>query len=71
MEKHYQFSAPGRTEIGGNHTDRIHGGGFAGTVQAFVPFDMLEDFKESIERNMGKGSCHILRIRPYGGFQVQ
>lgn len=50
---------------------RVHGGGFAGTVQAFVPFDMLEDFKESIERSLGKGSCHILRIRPYGGIQVQ
>ena len=46
------FSAPGRTEIGGNHTDhqrgRVHGGGFTGTVQAFVPFEILEDFRAGI-----------------------
>jgi galactokinase len=46
---------------------RVHGGGFAGTVQAFVPYDMLEDFRAGIEAVLGTGSCHVLRIRPQGG----
>ena len=49
---------------------RVHGGGFAGTVQAFVPVDMLEDFKKEIERHLGAGSCHILSIRKEGGIQI-
>ena len=65
------FSAPGRTEIGGNHTDhqrgRVHGGGFAGTVQAFVPFEILEDFLAGIDSVLGEGACHVLNIRPQGG----
>lgn len=50
---------------------RVHGGGFAGTVQAFVPVDMLDQFKANIESNLGQGSCHVLNIRPYGGIRVQ
>ncbi len=46
---------------------RVHGGGFAGTVQAFVPLDMLDEFKAGIEDILGKGSCHVLSIRPEGG----
>lgn len=49
---------------------RVHGGGFAGTVQAFVPNDMLEEFKNKIELATGKGQCHILNIRPIGGIQI-
>ena len=45
----------------------IHGGGFVGTIQAFVPEDRLAGFKSGIERVYGEGSCHILRIRPQGG----
>ena len=45
---------------------RIHGGGFAGTVQAFVPCDMLTDFKNGIETALGAGSCHVLNVRPQG-----
>ena len=48
---------------------RVHGGGFAGTVQAFVPVDMLDDFKREIETILGDGYCHVLSIRPIGGFQ--
>ena len=69
------FSAPGRTEIGGNHTDhqrgRVHGGGFAGTVQAFVPDEMLDTFRAGIDGVLGKGACHILRIRPHGGVEMK
>ena len=46
---------------------RVHGGGFAGTIQAFVPNDMLNEFKEGMEKVLGEGSCHVLGIRPAGG----
>lgn len=49
---------------------RVHGGGFAGTVQAFVPNDMLEEFRSRIEAVLGVGRCHILSIRPVGGYQL-
>ena len=49
---------------------RVHGGGFAGTVQAFVPVDMLEEFKSGMERVLGEGSCHVLSIRGEGGVRL-
>lgn len=50
---------------------RVHGGGFAGTVQAFVPFDMLNEFKTKIENVLGEGMCHVLSIRPVGGYELK
>ena len=50
---------------------RVHGGGFAGTVQAFVPLDMLDQFKANIDASIGSGKCHILSIRAQGGIQVK
>ena len=49
---------------------RVHGGGFAGTIQAFVPLAMVEDFKVQMERVLGEGRCHVLHIRPQGGCVV-
>ena len=49
---------------------RVHGGGFAGTVQAFVPNDRLDHFKSVIDGALGAGSCHVLSIRPIGGAVV-
>ena len=46
---------------------RVHGGGFAGTIQAFVPLDILAAFRSEIESALGDGCCHVLRIRPVGG----
>ena len=46
---------------------RVHGGGFAGTIQAFVPLDILTAFRSEIESALGEGCCHMLRIRPVGG----
>jgi len=46
---------------------RVHGGGFAGTVQAFVPVELLKDFRMKIETVLGENSCHVLSIRPAGG----
>lgn len=56
--------------LNGKGAFRVHGGGFAGTIQAFVPNDMLDLYVEKIEKVFGKGSCHKLLIRPYGGYRV-
>ena len=53
--------------LGGRGACRVHGGGFAGTIQAFVPLDQLEDFRKQVESALGKGCCHVLSIRPVGG----
>lgn len=50
---------------------RVHGGGFAGTVQAFVPTDMLDAFRTGIDGVLGDGACHILSIRPQGGIEMK
>lgn len=50
---------------------RVHGGGFAGTIQAFVPQDILKEFIVDIEKVFGAGSCHVLSIRPVGGTEVE
>lgn len=55
----------------GRGASRVHGGGFAGTIQAFVPNDILNDYKEMIEKVFGEGSCYILNIRSVGGYSFQ
>ena len=50
---------------------RVHGGGFAGTVQAFVPFELLDSFRAGIDAALGEGACHILSIRPQGGVEME
>ncbi len=49
---------------------RVHGGGFAGTIQAFVPVETLTEFKSNMEQVFGKGNCYVLSIRPVGGTNV-
>ncbi len=49
---------------------RVHGGGFAGTIQAFVPDAMVEDYRRVIDGVFGEGSCHVLKVRKYGGMKV-
>lgn len=56
--------------LAGRGAFRVHGGGFAGTIQAFVPNDILAEYKEKTEQIFGKGSCHVLIIRPVGGTRV-
>ncbi len=56
--------------LGGRGAVRVHGGGFAGTVQAFVPLDMLDTFRTETEKVLGEGRCHVLRIRSVGGVHV-
>ena len=50
---------------------RVHGGGFAGTVQAFVPNDMVDAFRKGIDAVLGDGACHILSIRKDGGMELK
>ena len=54
-------------DLTGKGAVRVHGGGFAGTAQAFVPVEMLADFKAHMEAILGEGRCHVLSIRPEGG----
>lgn len=56
--------------LGAHGVCRVHGGGFAGTIQAFVEDDYVEAYKQGIEKYFGEGSCHILKIRKYGGMKV-
>lgn len=57
--------------LGNEGAYRVHGGGFAGTVQAFVPSEMLDEFKNKIESVLGDGMCHVLSIRPVGGYELR
>ena len=50
---------------------RVHGGGFAGTIQAFVPLDMLDEFVAGMDAALGEGACHVLSIRPQGGVEME
>ncbi len=49
---------------------RVHGGGFAGTVQAFVPEDLVPAFRVGIDAVLGDGACHVLTVRPEGGIEL-
>ena len=58
--------ALGESVLGERGACRIHGGGFGGTIQAFVPDDLLEPFRTRLEAVFGQGSCHVMQIRPVG-----
>ncbi len=57
----------GRELLGGAGAIRVHGGGFAGTIQAFVPNGVLSHFRKGMEELLGPDKCHVLHIRPQGG----
>ena len=57
--------------LAGRGAYRVHGGGFAGTVQAFVPMDILETFRTGLDAALGEGACHVLSIRPEGGVEAK
>lgn len=56
--------------LGSNGTNRVHGGGFAGTIQAFVKNESVAAYKEVMDNIFGQGACSILKIRKYGGMKV-
>ena len=49
---------------------RVHGGGFAGTIQAFVQNDFVQTYQKQMDAVFGKDACKVLQIRKYGGIQV-
>lgn len=56
--------------LSGRGAWRLQGGGFAGTIQAFVPLDLLESYRAAIDAVFGAGSCHVLNVRNYGAVMV-
>ncbi|MBQ7817346.1 MAG: galactokinase [Oscillospiraceae bacterium] len=60
-----------RHALQGQGAYRVHGGGFAGTVQAFVPLTILDSFRAQIDAVLGEGACHVLSIRPQGGVELK
>lgn len=57
--------------LGGDGACRVHGGGFAGTIQCYIPTDRLLAYKQMIEQVYGDGSCSVLSIRPVGGYEIE
>lgn len=57
--------------LAGRGACRVHGGGFAGTIQAFVPIDMLSSYKKGIEQTLGERKCKVLSITSNGGMLVK
>ena len=62
--------AVSKSVLGNDASVRVHGGGFAGTIQAFVPHEKTEAYRENMEALFGAGSCYLLRIRPVGGVKI-
>lgn len=54
----------------GHGVCRVHGGGFAGTMQAFVENGFVEQYQKTLDCVYGQGSCHVLKVRPFGGIRV-
>ncbi len=50
---------------------RVHGGGFAGTIQAFVPHDLVDTYISTLEHVFGEGKCHKLFIRAKGSIKIE
>ncbi len=57
--------------LNGKGACRVHGGGFAGTIQCYIPTERLADYKTMIEAAFGENSCCVLNIRPVGGTEVK
>ena len=56
--------------LGDNGVARVHGGGFAGTIQAFVKNETVAEYKAKMDEIFGDNSCNVLKIRKYGGIKV-
>lgn len=56
--------------LGDNGVCRVHGGGFAGTIQAFVKNEFVPTYKAALDNVFGPGSCHVLKVRKYGGMKI-
>ena len=56
--------------LGDRGVCRVHGGGFAGTIQAFVKDEAVAEYKDRMDQLFGEGACSVLQIRKYGGMKV-
>ena len=56
--------------LGTNGVSRVHGGGFAGTIQAFVKDEAVASYKEALDKVFGNGACCVYKIRKYGGIKL-
>ena len=56
--------------LGDDEVSRVHGGGFAGTIQAFVKKENAANYREHMDKVFGSGACEVLAIRKYGGIRV-
>lgn len=50
---------------------RVHGGGFAGTIQCYIPSELINEYKQMIEKVFGENSCYVLKIRSVGGYEIK
>ncbi len=57
--------------LNGDGACRVHGGGFAGTIQCYIPTERLTEYKTMIEKVYGENSCSVLSIRPVGGYEIE
>jgi galactokinase len=57
--------------LAGRGAYRVHGGGFAGTIQAYVPNDLLDTYKSKMEAVFGDKHCYVLNVRPVGGCEIK
>lgn len=56
--------------LSGKGAWRVHGGGFAGTIQAFVPNDLIKEYTDAMKAIFGDDACYVLSIRPFGGVEI-
>ena len=56
--------------LAGKGAWRVHGGGFAGTIQAFVPDALLASYIEAMKALFSEDACYVLQIRPFGGVKI-
>lgn len=56
--------------LGDNGVSRVHGGGFAGTIQAFVKNDIVIEYQKIMDKVFSQGACSVLKIRKYGGMKI-
>ena len=57
--------------LNGKGACRVHGGGFAGTIQCYIPTERFLDYKKMIENAFGEGSCCLINVRPVGGYEIK
>ena len=57
--------------LNGKGACRVHGGGFAGTIQCYIPTERFSDYKKMIENAFGEGSCCLINVRPVGGYEIK